>query len=190
MFSTRKGMIASKIASKPEGGEAMLRPHLRSGLYACALVLAGLTVADPAFARSPYDGAWSVVVMTRGGACQSGMRYGVQIVNGQVVGGEGGASVQGRVAPSGAVSVAVQAGGQWARGSGRLSMSSGGGAWRGQGSAGACQGTWAAQRVGGAAQAQVERPGRPIYNYAPGSYPPRYYGPPRYYQPAPLGGLY
>jgi hypothetical protein len=191
MLSTRKGMIASKSDS----GEAMLRPHLRSCLCASALLLAGLTVADPAFARSPYDGAWSVVIMTRGGACESGMRYGVQIVNGQVVGGEGGASVQGRVAPSGAVSVAVQAGGQWARGSGRLSMSSGGGAWRGQGSAGACQGTWAAQRVGGAAQAQVERPGRPIYNYAPGYYPPgyyppRYYGPPRYYQPAPLGGLY
>jgi hypothetical protein len=186
MFSTRKGMIASK----PDSGEGMLRPHLRSGLCACALVLGGLTVADPAFARSPYDGAWSVVVMTRGGACESGMRYGVQIVNGQVVGGEGGASVQGRVAPSGAVSVAVQAGGQWARGSGHLSMSRGGGAWRGQGSAGACQGTWVAQRVGGAAQAQAERPGRPIYNYAPGYYPPRYYGPPRYYQPAPLGGQY
>ena len=27
--------------------------------------------------------------MTRGGACQSGLRYGVQIVNGQVIGGVG-----------------------------------------------------------------------------------------------------
>lgn len=186
MFSSSK----ETIPSKPDSREGMLRPYLRTGLCASALLLAGLTVADTAFARTPYDGAWSVVVMTRGGACQSGMRYGVQIVNGQVVGGEGGASVQGQVAPSGAVSVAVQGGGQWARGSGRLSMSRGGGVWRGQGSAGTCQGTWVAQRVGGGAQAQVERPGRPLYNYAPGYYPPRYSGPPRYYQPAPLGGQY
>src|ERR1700752_4967953 len=100
MFSTSKGMIASP----PGSAERRVRPLLRTCLRASALALAGLTVADPAFARSPYDGAWSVVVMTRGGACQSGMRYGVQIVNGQVVGGEGGASVQGRVGPSGAVS--------------------------------------------------------------------------------------
>ena len=183
MCNTSKEMGATRRDS------AEVRSLLRGSLCASAFILAGLTVADPALARSSYDGAWSVVVMTRGGACQSGMRYGVQIVNGQVVGGEGGASVQGRVAPSGAVSVAVQAGGQWANGSGRLGSTHGGGVWRGQGSAGACQGTWAAQRVGGA-QAQAEGPGRPIYNYAPRYYGPRYYGSPRYYQPAPLGGQY
>jgi len=48
-------------------------------------------------------------------------------------------SVQGRVAPNGAVRVAVQAGGQWANGSGHLSMTRGGGVWRGQGSAGYCK---------------------------------------------------
>jgi len=69
-------------------------------------------------------------------------------------------------------------------------MSRGGGVWRGQGSAGACRGTWVAQRVGYDAQAQAQRPGRPTYDYAPGYDPPRYYGPPRYYQPAPLGGQY
>jgi hypothetical protein len=124
----------SKEMGSTRRDSAEVRSLLRGSLCASAL-LAGLTVADPALARSSYDGAWSVVVMTRGGACQSGMRYGVQIVNGQVVGGEGGASVQGRVAPSGAVSVAVQAGGQWANGSGRLGSTHGGGVWRGQGSA-------------------------------------------------------
>src|SRR6476661_8161640 len=56
----------------------------------------------------------------------------------------------------GAVSVAVQAGGQSASGSGHLNLARGSGVWRGQGSAGACQGTWVAQRVGGGAQAQAE----------------------------------
>src|ERR1700746_1694936 len=95
MFSTSKGMIAST----PSGGEGMVRMRVRTCLCASALLLAGLTLADPSLARSPYDGAWSVVVMTRGGACESGMRYGVQIVNGQVVGGEGGARGQNARAP-------------------------------------------------------------------------------------------
>ena len=65
--------------------------------------------------------------MTRAGACESGIRYGVQIVNGQVVSAAGGgADVRGHVGPSGAVAVHVQAGGQWANGSGRLSMAHGG----------------------------------------------------------------
>jgi hypothetical protein len=190
MFSTSKEAIASKPDSRRKG---TVGRQLRSCLCASALALgclAGLTVADPAFAASPYDGAWSVTVMTRSGACEPTSRYGVQISNGMVMAGGGGADVRGRVSPGGGVSVAVQAGGQSAMGSGHLNMSRGSGVWRGQGSAGACQGTWVAQRVGYGAQAQTERPERPIYNYAPGYYPPRYYGPPRYYQPAPLVDQY
>jgi hypothetical protein len=148
-----------------------------------AAVLALVGIAGPALAQSAYDGSWSVVITTRGGACESGIRYGLQIVNGQVVSAAGGAAdVRGRVSPSGAVAVSVQSGGQWANGSGHLNRASGGGVWRGQGSAGACSGTWAAQRMGYGAQAEL--PGRPLYNYAP-----RYYAP-RYYQPAPLSGQY
>ena len=154
MFSTSKGMIAST----PDSGDGIVRTLLRTCLCASALVLAGLTVADPALARSPYDGAWSVTVMTRGGACEPTSRYGVQISNGMVMAGDGGAAVQGRVSPGGAVSVSVQAGGQSASGSGHLNLARGSGVWRGQGSAGARQGTWVAQRVGGGAQAQAEGP--------------------------------
>ena len=151
MFSTSKEMIAST----PDVKRGMVRVQLRTCLCASALVLSGLAVADPALARSPYDGAWSVTVMTRGGACEPKSRYGVQISNGVVMAGDGGAAVQGRVSPGGAVSVAVQAGGQSASGSGHLNLARGSGVWRGQGSAGACQGTWVAQRVGGSAQAKL-----------------------------------
>jgi hypothetical protein len=185
MFSTRKGMIAST----PDSGGGMARTQLRTGLCASALLLAGLTIADPALARSPYDGAWSVTVMTRGGACEPTSRYGVQISNGIVTAGGGGAAVQGRVSPGGGVAVSVQSGGQWANGAGHLNLARGSGVWRGQGSAGACQGTWVAQRIGGGTQAQAEWPGRPIYNYAPRYYGPRYTAP-RYYPTAPLGGEY
>jgi hypothetical protein len=157
---------------------------LRACFQATVLALAGIGVAGPAFAQSAYDGSWSVVIMTRGGACESGLRYGVQIVNGQVVSAAGGAAdVRGRVGPSGAVAVSVQAGSQWANGSGHLSRTSGGGVWRGQGNAGTCSGTWVAQRSGYAPRA--EGPQRPMYNYAP-----RYSAGPRYYRPAPAYGRY
>jgi hypothetical protein len=70
-------------------------------------------------------------------------------INGMVLNPSGEAQVQGRVSPNGAVRVTVQAGGQWASGSVRLSSIRGGGVWRGQGNAGFCQGTWVAERRGG-----------------------------------------
>jgi BA14K-like protein len=163
MFSTSKGMIAST----PDSGGGMARTQLRTGLCASALLLAGLTIADPALARSPYDGAWSVTVMTRGGACEPTSRYGVQISNGIVTAGGGGAAVQGRVSPGGGVNVSVQSGGQWANGAGHLNLARGSGVWRGQGSAGACRGTWVAQRESGMQAAEAQGMERPIYNFAP-----------------------
>jgi hypothetical protein len=147
----------------PNSGASTIRRRSRACFQASVLALACIGVAGPAVAQSAYDGSWSVVITTRGGACESGLRYGVQIVNGQVVSAAGGAAdVRGRVTPSGAVRVAVQSGGQWANGSGHLNRSSGGGVWRGQGNSGSCQGTWVAQRSGYGPQA--EGPRRPIYN--------------------------
>ena len=106
-------------------------------LRVCCLVAGCMTIAAPAVARSAFDGDWSVVITTSGGGCPSGLRYGVQIVNGAVSNpASGEAQVRGRVSPKGAVTVTVQAGGQWARGSGRLDLGRGGGVWRGQGTAG------------------------------------------------------
>jgi hypothetical protein len=153
---------------------------LRAAFPASVLALACVTVTAPAVAQSRFDGGWSVVISTHQGSCESGLRYGVQIVNGQVVSAAGGgADVRGSVSPGGGVRVSVQSGGQWANGSGHLSATHGGGVWRGQGNAGFCSGTWAAQRMTGQTAAVETR--RPVYNYAPGYAP-------RYYQPAPPGG--
>ena len=121
---------------------------LRAGLPASILALACVSAAGSAVAQSRYDGSWSVVISTHRGACQSGLRYGLQIVNGQVVSAAGGAAaVRGSVSPGGAVRVSVQSGGQWANGSGHLGVATGGGVWRGQGNAGPCSGTWSARRM-------------------------------------------
>jgi BA14K-like protein len=147
------------------GNITMRLPY--AGLLTTTLALAGAGAVSSAHAQTPYDGPWSVVITTLSGACQAGVRLGVQISNGVVVNPTGGAvDVQGRVNLRGAVQVSVRSGNQWAVGSGRLSRVSGGGAWRGQGSSGFCEGSWAAQRSGAAITAQA--PGGPIYNYAPG----------------------
>lgn len=104
----------------------------------------------PSAARGrAFDGSWSVLIMTRSGACDPSFRYGVEISNGNVI-NAGGAQVAlaGHVAGNGAIQVSVAAGDQQARGVGRLSTTTGSGTWRGQGSRGFCAGVWEAERRG------------------------------------------
>jgi hypothetical protein len=146
----------------------------RLWIQTCVLFLTCFVFTSPSSARSSFDGAWSVVIVTRAGACTPTLRYPVAITNGIVTnGGDSPASVSGRVAPTGAVRVTVQAGGSWAAGSGHLSTSGGSGVWRGQGSSGLCQGIWQAERR--SYGAQVMERDAPIYSYAPGRqyYPSR-----------------
>src|SRR5215470_8081097 len=139
----------------------------RLWIQTCVLFLACLVFTGPSLARSSFDGAWSVVVVTRAGACTPTLRYPVAITNGIVTNaGDSPASVTGRVAPTGAVRVTVQAGGSWATGSGHLSTTGGSGVWRGQGSSGPCQGTWQAERRSYGASATEGA--APSYGYAPG----------------------
>lgn len=145
----------------------LVKGHLRASLLTLASLAAAGAAAGPVFAASPYDGNWSVVIATTAGACDPSFRYPLAITNGVVVdAGGGGATVQGQVTPRGAVRVSVQAGGQWANGSGHLGASRGTGIWRGQGSSGACEGTWVAVRRGLGGE-YAEQPGAPIYNYVP-----------------------
>src|ERR1700720_663959 len=112
------------------------------------LVLAGIaSTTGAAFARTIYDGPWSVLIVTMSGSCDPTYRYGVQISDGMVTyDGGGPISMQGRVTPKGAVRVIVTAGSQWADGSGKLTRNRGGGVWKGQGMSSACAGTWQAER--------------------------------------------
>ena len=107
-------------------------------------------VARTAVARAAaFDGNWSVVISTESGGCDPQYRFGVQIINGNVVyEGGGPANVQGQVAPNGSISVSVSSGGQQANGQGRMARNTGAGNWRGQGPAGACAGSWQAARRG------------------------------------------
>jgi len=131
-----------------------MRNFLRSifATAVVALLAASGAVPNDAFAARKahagnFDGSWSVVINTVRGDCGSGLRYGVRIVGGRVVGENGGYSVAGAVAPNGAIRVMVAEAGRSASGTGRLAGNSGGGVWRT--SSGECSGNWAAARHAG-----------------------------------------
>jgi len=124
----------------------MISYSIRAATLATAFA-AVISSAAPSAHAASFDGPWSVVVMTRSGPCDQAYRYGVTIARGVVYyAGGGPVSLTGRVTPSGAVTVRVSSGPQYAIGSGHLSRSSGRGSWRGQGPNGACSGVWSATR--------------------------------------------
>jgi hypothetical protein len=111
------------------------------------VALACVVFVVPGYAGTDFDGDWNILIVTRGGACETALRYAVKIVDGTVINDSGSiATVQGRVTPLGFVSVVVRSGIQSAYGSGRFSRASGNGVWSGQGRNGTCDGIWVAGR--------------------------------------------
>ena len=135
------------------GSGNVLTMHKAAPMIARSVLTASLMFSGAMFnsaallADTPFDGNWSVLIVTNDGQCDPAYRYGLVIRNGQVLyEGEASVNVAGRVSGNGDVSVRVTAGSQSADGTGRLSGAEGGGRWRGTGSAGSCSGTWSAER--------------------------------------------
>ena len=112
---------------------------------AALLTVSAVPAAAPAYAKSNYDGHWSVLIVTQKGTCDRAYRYPVKIDNGSVgYAGEASFNVSGSVGANGAVTVTVSKGSQSARGSGQLSATDGSGRW--VAGSGECSGTWTAER--------------------------------------------
>jgi hypothetical protein len=133
---------------RPKYQAFRIRQRLRACALTFVLALTCVTVTGKAFARTVYDGNWSVLLATNSGACAPSYRYGLRIADGMVIYDGGMVSLQGRVTQKGSVRVNVQSGGQSANGYGRLTKNRGGGVWKGQGASGTCGGTWVAERRG------------------------------------------
>jgi hypothetical protein len=118
----------------------------RSYSVAFVLALTAMTAGGNALARTSFDGAWGVLIVSNNGECAPSYRFGVQILDGAVIYEGGMVNMQGRVTPRGAVWVTLQSGGQSANGSGQLTKTRGNGVWKGQGTGGSCSGTWIAER--------------------------------------------
>ena len=114
--------------------------------FAFALVAASATLAaSTSNAAAPrYDGLWSVSIVTEKGDCDRGYRYPIRIQNGALAnaGSVTAITINGKVQPTGAITVIVSAGAKSASGSGRLSGDLGEGRWTG----GECSGSWTAER--------------------------------------------
>ena len=109
------------------------------------LVAASATVATTSsYAVPAYDGLWSVSIITEKGDCDRGYRYPIRIQNGALAnaGNVTAITINGKVQPTGAITVVVSAGSKSASGSGRLSGDLGEGHWSG----GECSGSWTAER--------------------------------------------
>jgi len=115
-------------------------------LAAAAILTASAVPASaPAFAKSNYDGQWSVLIVTQKGTCDRAYRYPVKIDNGTVgYAGQASFNVSGKVGANGAVTVTVSRGNQSATGTGRMSGTDGSGIWTA--ASGECSGTWTAER--------------------------------------------
>ena len=114
---------------------------------ACFLaVVCAAAVPNSASARTPYDGAWSVLIVTQRGVCDRAYRYGIDIIDGNLVYNGGIVTLSGRVASSGIVRVSISGGGARANGSGRLTRKNGQGSWIGRSGSDACSGYWEAER--------------------------------------------
>jgi hypothetical protein len=115
-------------------------------LAAAAILSASAVPASaPAFAKSNYDGQWSVLIVTQKGTCDRAYRYPVKIENGSVgYAGEASFNVAGKVGANGAVTVVVSRGSTSAKGTGRMSATDGAGIWTA--GSGDCSGTWTAER--------------------------------------------
>jgi hypothetical protein len=105
----------------------------------CALAL----VATPAAASSePFDGSWSVKIVTQKGTCDSGATVPIRVTNGSIASDLAVVKVSGQVAANGTLNVNVGHGLEHANGVGRLTDTSGSGTWKG----GICSGTWTASK--------------------------------------------
>ncbi|MEX1083801.1 MAG: hypothetical protein WEC82_05730 [Xanthobacteraceae bacterium] len=115
----------------------------------CAAVV---FAAGPSLARSGFDGAWSVTILTEKGTCDPAYRYAVLIADGEVTidpqQSSGVVDISGKVDPRGQVKVSLRRGEQRADGVGKLSGATGTGigTWSGKSATEACSGRWEAAR--------------------------------------------
>jgi hypothetical protein len=117
----------------------MRRTRIRVLFAASIFAAAGLAAAH-ATANHPYDGSWSVTVMTKNGSCEPSTRSMLMVSEGRV--SAAGAAISGTIGREGLVRVSING----AYANGQLSGNSGSGKWNGASAGVPCSGRWEASR--------------------------------------------
>jgi len=113
-----------------------------SKLFCSSLIVSAFAFsAVPASAAdNPYDGLWTVTIVTNSGNCEPTARYPLTVSEGRVT--APGADVTGKVGPQGLVRVSIGP----AFANGQLSGNTGSGKWNGASGGVPCSGRWEASR--------------------------------------------
>lgn len=86
---------------------------------AAVLVSASVwSVQSASSSQAPFDGVWSISIVTTKGTCEGGSGLAVQIADGKVASSDNQVGVTGRVADHGGITVTVIQGDKRATGSG------------------------------------------------------------------------
>ena len=109
-------------------------------LLASALTATAALAAAPATARTPYDGLWSVTIVTKAGSCEPSTRSTLTVADGKI--SAAGADVSGSIGREGTVRVSING----AYANGQLSGNAGSGKWNGASAGIPCSGRWEASR--------------------------------------------
>ena len=110
-----------------------------------AIFLAAAAVPHAAFAAQPYDGQWSVEVITETGTCDRAYRWDLAINDGRVMTtADMPARASGSVSPKGAIAVNFTRGADKMTATGSASGKWASGAWTSPSLA--CSGRWRAER--------------------------------------------
>jgi hypothetical protein len=117
----------------------MRRNRITTAALASAIASAVLAAA-PALAQNPYDGLWSVTVVTKNGSCEPSSRSTLTVTDGRISGP--GADISGSIGREGLVRVSIHG----AYANGHLNGNSGSGKWNGASAGIACSGRWEASR--------------------------------------------
>lgn len=124
-----------------------------SRAMALSAALGMLCLAPPAAAApgSPYDGAWTMFVVTTNGHCGT-IKVGLAIAGGRISSTSGKfvfrkINLAGLIHRSGQTRINAVAGPRQAKGTGRFTRARGSGKWSGTGPSGVCSGVWTAVRT-------------------------------------------
>lgn len=111
----------------------------RIGTVFSVFLLTG-SAAAPAFAQQPYDGTWSVTIVTKSGSCEPSASSTLIVNEGRI--SAAGANVSGSIGREGLVRVSING----AYANGQLSGNAGSGKWNGASGGIPCSGRWEASR--------------------------------------------
>ncbi|WP_375783130.1 hypothetical protein ACE10Z_24910 [Bradyrhizobium sp. Pha-3] len=114
--------------------------RIRDLILVTSVASAAALTAAPASAQQPYDGLWSVTVVTKTGSCEPSSSSTLTVSEGKIT--APGATISGTVGSGGLVRVSING----AYANGQLSGNSGSGKWNGASAGVPCSGRWEASR--------------------------------------------